>query len=207
MSCPTSSQAGSSNYISAGNRTGSINSTMFYALRFPIKNKQTEYILAFPLVFLVSIATRDWAVTQSVPCLSGKATERHLLWCGFSKIHRSRIYGHAGSQACSRSVSLWVHMKITDCWMAYRGCFLPLWSPSDAHMSFSLPVYRKHRHCLIFRWKILLKTLSQTWGQRSDKLSATATNQSQTICRHTSVSLFCYTIWVLMYEVTRCESM
>lgn len=67
--------------------------------------EQTEYILVFA-IFFVSIATHDWAVTQSAPCLCGKETERHLLWCGFSKLHWSRNYGHAASQACSLSVSL-----------------------------------------------------------------------------------------------------
>lgn len=55
------------NRVPAGNGKGSINSPMFYALRFSRKNKQTEYILAFALCFLVSIATL-W-LSSNTKCL------------------------------------------------------------------------------------------------------------------------------------------
>lgn len=145
------------NHVSAGKSTGSINSPMFYAQRFSIRNKKTEYILAFGFF---CIHSNLWLSSNTkCPLSQQEETERHLLWCSFSKLQMSGINGLAGSQASSLFVSLWVDMKITDGWMAYWSCFSPLWSLTHTYISFLSACIQETQALFYFQMENVVKNI------------------------------------------------
>lgn len=130
MLCPTSKRAVRStlrltrNYVSAGNGTGSINSPLYYALTF-LHTEPTNwvYILAFASV---SIATRDWVVTQSVLCLCTK------------KKNSASFYWNM-RQKCEDMLALKLLFRFQFDWVwkemlnVRLGQLFTLWSLADAH--------------------------------------------------------------------------
>lgn len=138
----------------------------------------------------VTMETCKWAITESAACLSRKETERHLLSCCKALV---RVFGCVASQA--HFLFVWLHLQICCLPGGILGTFL---NDCVMHVAFLCRLKENTDLYNFAMRKKRLKAISQTGGQRSDELSATATSQSKAICCHVSVSPL-----VLIYEASR----
>lgn len=166
------------NRVPAGNGKGSINSPMCYALRFSRKNKQTEYILAFALCFLVSIATL-WLSSNTKCLLSQQEIDQEETSFGMQLCKNTSVKNKWECLFFSLFECTWKYLAaewhIEADLNLFDHSLLPKWV--------ILCLNTEHARIMLRQRKHYVKAC-----HRSDKQSATANIQCKTICCTASIS-------------------